>query len=190
MYHPQNKGYVYGKATKSLAEAKGWRVDALAARKSKTLNPPTKLTVQEAADAMLEAMEAGQIRNRSGDQYKPSVIRSYRGSLRRYILPRIGHARLSDLTRNRVQDLADWLLGEGFDPSTVRNAIMPLRVIFRRAVQRGDIAVNPTHDLELPGVRGRPRRIAPPEEAAALIAGRPSELQAVWSTAFYGGLRK
>ena len=190
VYHPESKGYVYGKTTKSLAEAKGWRVDALAARKSKTLNPPTKQTVQETAGAMLEAMEAGQIRNRSGDQYKPSVIRSYRGSLRRYILPRIGHARLSDLNRNQVQDLADWLLGEGFDPSTVRNAIMPLRVIFRRAVQRGDIAVNPTHDLELPGVRSRPRRIVPPEEAAALIAAVPSELRAVWSTAFYGGLRK
>ncbi len=63
---------------------------------------------------MLEAMKSGHIRNRSGDQYKPSVIRSYRGSLRRYVLPRLGHVRLSDLTRNQVQDLADWLAGEGY----------------------------------------------------------------------------
>jgi hypothetical protein len=38
------------------------------------------------------------------------------------------------------------LLAEGRDPSTIRNALMPLRVIFRRAVEDGDVAVNPcTH---------------------------------------------
>jgi integrase len=188
--HPGKGGKVYGKATKSQAEAKAWRVDALKALSQKTLTVPTKQTIKQAADEFLEAAESGQIRNRSGDQYKPSVVRGYRGSLRRYLLPRLAHVRLSDLTRNHVQDLADSLLAEGFNASTVRNAIMPLRAIYRRAVQRGDVALNPTHDLSLPAYRGRRDRIAPPEEAAALIAALPSELRAIWSTAFYGGLRK
>ncbi len=67
---------------------------------------------------------------------------------------------------------------------------MPLRVIFRRAIQRGDVAINPTNDLALPAVRGSRDRIASPGEAAGLIAAVPSDLQAVWSTAFYGGLRR
>jgi integrase len=33
-------------------------------------------------------------------------------------------------------------------------------------------------------------RIATPEEAAALISALPSDLRAVWSTAFYGGMRR
>ena len=41
---------------------------------------------------------------------------------------------------------------EGRDPSTTRNALMPLRVIFRRAVEDGDIAVNPCTHLRLPAV--------------------------------------
>jgi integrase len=188
--HPGKGGKVYGKTTKSQAEAKAWRVDALRALNQKTLTVPTKQTIKQAADEFLEAAESGQVRNRSGDQYKPSVVRSYRGSLRRYVFPRLGHVRLSDVTRNHVQDLADSLLAEDLNASTVRNAIMPLRAIYRRAVQRGDVAINPTHDLALPAYRGRRDRIAPPEEAAALIAALPSDLRAIWSTAFYGGLRK
>jgi hypothetical protein len=32
------------------------------------------------------------------------------------------------------------LLGRGLDPSTVRNALMPLSVIFRRAIEDGELA--------------------------------------------------
>jgi hypothetical protein len=88
--HPGKGGKVYGKTTKSQAEAKAWRVDALRALNQKTLTVPTKQTIKQAADEFLEAAESGQVRNRSGDQYKPSVVRSYRGSLRRYVFPAPG----------------------------------------------------------------------------------------------------
>ena len=42
-----------------------------------------------------------------------------------------------------MQDLADRMLSEGRDPSTIRYALMPLRAVFRRAVSRGEILVNP-----------------------------------------------
>ena len=59
--------------------------------------------------------------------------------------------KLSSITRADVQDVADRLLADGADPSTIRNALMPLRVLYRRALGRGEVAVNPcTH-------RGRPR---------------------------------
>ncbi len=47
---------------------------------------------------------------------------------------------------------------------------MPLRAIFRRALARGDVAVNPTSGLELPAVRGKRDRIVAPKEADALLA--------------------
>ena len=89
-----------------------------------------------------------------------------------------------------MQRLADELLGEGLDPSTVRNALMPLRVIFRRAIEDGDLAVNPTGHLRLPAVRGRRERIASPEEAQLLLAALPERDRALWATALYAGLRR
>ena len=85
--------------------------------------------------------------------------------------------------RADVQALADRLLARGLDPSTIRNALMPLRAIYRRAVEDGEVAVNPTTGLELPAVRGRRDRIASPEEAAALLAALPEDDRALWATA-------
>jgi integrase len=129
------------------------------------------------------------MRNRSGDTYKPSVLRGYETSMRLRVLPALGGARLSEITRVSVQDLADRMLAAGTHASTIRNTMMPLRVIFRRALARGEVALNPVAGVELPAVRGRRERIASPVEAAALIAAVPSEDQAVWATAFYAGLR-
>jgi integrase len=66
---------------------------------------------------------------------------------------------------------------------------MPVRVLFRRAVSRGELAVNPATGLELPAVRGRRNRIASPEEAAKLIAAAPEDDRAIWATAAHAGLR-
>jgi Phage integrase, N-terminal SAM-like domain len=69
----------------------------------------------------------GGIRNRSGDPYKPSARRSYERAMRLRILPAIGTIRLADLRRPDLQDLVDWLLSEGLDPSTIRCTVLPLR---------------------------------------------------------------
>jgi integrase len=101
----------------------------------------------------------------------------------------LGHLRLSAVTRNHLQDIADGLVAEGRAPSTVRNTLLPLRAIYRRAVSREQVPVNPTLKLALPTVRGRRERIARPGEAASLIAAAPARDQAIWATAFYAGLR-
>jgi len=135
-------------------------------------------------------MTSGRVRTRSGDLYKPSAIRSYEAALRDHIVPRLGRTRLGDLQHRDVQWIADDLLAEGRDPSTIRNALMPLRVIFRRAVEDGDLAVNPCTHLRLPAVRGRRERIASPEEAQRLLAALPDPDRAIWATALYAGLRR
>ncbi|HEX2459339.1 MAG TPA: tyrosine-type recombinase/integrase [Vicinamibacterales bacterium] len=135
-------------------------------------------------------MKDGTIRNRNRRPFKPSAIRSYEQSLRNYLRPEFGSVRLCDLTRNDIQDFVDALLAQGLDPSTVRNSIMPLRVIYRRAVRRGVVMVNPMTDLELPAVTGRRDRVASPAEAEALLAVLPEDDRAVWATAMYAGLRR
>ena len=150
----------------------------------------TPTTVRAATEEWLEGARDGSIRNRSGDQYKPSVIRSYEGALRLRILPDLGGAKLSDVRRRDVQHLVDRLLADGADSSTIRNSITPLRVIFRRAIARGDLAVNPTTGVEMPSPRKRHERIASPEDAVNLLNALPDNDRALWATALYAGLRR
>jgi integrase len=174
----------------TVAAARGWRADAQVGLRRGTLRAPTPTTLREAADAWIAGARRSSIRTRSGDVYKPSAIRSYEASLRTRVLPEFGAAKLSQITRLDIQDLADRLRAEGLDASTIRNSIMPLRVIYRRAVSRGEITVNPTLGLELPAVRGRRERVADPAEARQLLAALQPHDRAIWATAMFAGLRR
>lgn len=170
------------------AAAKLWRQDALVRARTAPRDAPT-LTVRQATENWLALARAGTIRTRSGQVYKPSALRGYDQALRDYIVPALGGTRLTDLRRRDVQHLVDDLVGRGMSASTVRNALMPLRALCRRALVRGDLLHNPTHGLELPAQRGRRDRVASPTEAAALIAQLPYDDRALWATAMYAGLR-
>jgi integrase len=157
------------KTFRSEAEAKTWRADALSALSRGGLRAPKPTTVRDAWEAWHKGANDGTIRNRSGDPYKPSAVRSYERAMRLRILDEFGATKLSDLRRPDLQEFADRLLAEGLNPSTIQVTLLPLRAIFRRAVSRGELAVNPCTGLELPAVRGRRERYASPDEAAALI---------------------
>jgi integrase len=178
------------KSFPTLAAAKAWRAEAQTAIRRGTMRAPSQVTLRDAAQAWLVGVRAGSIRNRSGDRYKPSVVRSYEIALRLRLLPELGGRRVADIRRADVQDFADRLLARGEEASTIRNTLMPLRAIFRRAVSRGDVAVNPTTGLELPAVRGSRDRIVAAEQAGRLIDALPERDRAMWATALYGGLRR
>jgi integrase len=82
------------------------------------------------------------------------------------------------------------LASDGWSPSSIHNALDPLRVIYRRARRRGEVAIDPLEDLDLEKPKGRRQRIAEVEEAAALLAALPEQDRALWGCAFYGGLRR
>lgn len=178
----------------SLTDARAWRADSYGKLRRRELRAPSSMTFVEAAGRWLEGVRAGSIRTRSGDAYKPSTIRSYESSLRGPkdgsggVLRELGSLRLSDLTVEDVQAYADQLLAAKARPSTIRNAIMPIRVICRW--RRREVAVNPTIGLTLPAVRNTQVRIASPEEAERLLfALKPSD-RVLWATAMYAGLRR
>jgi integrase len=173
----------------TLAAAKSWRADAVALANKGGLRAPKPTTVEQAWREWHAGAKARTIRNRSGDPFKPSALRGYAGAMRRHVLPELGSVRLAELSRPDLQDFADGLLAEGFSPSTIQVTLLPLRAIFRRALARGELAVNPCTGLELPAVRGRRERYASPEEAEALIAAAPERDRATWATALYAGLR-
>ena len=158
----------------TLAAAKGWRYDALVGLRHGTLRAAGSVTLRQAAEEWLAAAEAGLVRNRSGDPYKPSALRGYEQALRLRIVPALGAAKLSDIRRSDVQRLVNRMMAEELEPSTVRNMLLPLRAIYRQALALDEVAVNPTAGIQLPAVRGRRERIASPAEAARLIAALPA----------------
>jgi integrase len=117
-------------------------------------------------------------------------LRAYETSWRLRVGPAVGERRLADVTRRDLQDLRDALLTEGFNASTVVGTLMSLSVVYRRAVSRGEIVVNPTVGLEMPAVRSKRDRVASPEESALLLAALPERDRALWATAMYAGLRR
>lgn len=172
------------------SEAKAWRAEAVTAAGAGTLRTASRLTVEEAAWLWLEGAHSGAVRDRSGNVYKPGTLREYARSLRLRILPEFGAVRLSELRRPDLQAFADRLLATGVSPSTTANALNPLQAIYRHAVRREVVSVNPTRDLELPAANGRRERIASAAEASTLLEVLRPEDRALWATAFYAGLRR
>jgi integrase len=178
------------KTFRTLTEAKAWRQDAAGALRAGTLRASDGRTLATVAAEWLADARTGVIRNRTGDPYKPSALRSYETALRRRVLPRLGPVKFAAIRRADLQDLVDRLLAQGLSPSTVQCSILPVRAMYRRAVTRGDVAINPTTGLLLPAVRGKRDRIVSPEQARLLIAALPERERPLWATALYAGLRR
>src|SRR4051812_35164036 len=156
-----NARKMHARTFKEYPAAKAWRDDVRIAIRNGTLRPQSRQTVDEAADALLAGMRDGTLLDRSGKQYKPSTCRSYSQAVTKYLKPDpLERKRVTAVQRADMQDYVDRLRRKGLSASTIANKLDPIRVVFRRAMRRGEIAVDPTKDLELPAVRGRRDRIA------------------------------
>ena len=189
-YDKRAQRHLRGPWTYNLAEARAWRVDALARLQAGTLSAHRGPTVREAAAEWLAGIESGAIRNRSGRPFKPSAVSGYRRDMANRIMPAFGASRLAELTLPDVQRWADTLAAdEGLAPSTVRNVLNPLRALYAWALRRGLARVNPCANLRLPTGEKARDRIAAPSEAASLIAALGPRDQAALGLAVYAGLR-
>jgi integrase len=182
---------LHRKTFRVRAEAITWRDDVRVAVRTGTIRRQARATVAEAADTLVAGMIDGTILDRTGKPYKPSTRRSYEQAINGYLKrDPLACMALTSVRRRDVQDYVDRLRKQGLSPSTIANKLDPIRVIFRRALRRDEIAVDPTVELELPAIRGRRDRIASRVEAATLIDALPEAERALWATAFYAGLRR
>jgi integrase len=157
------------KTFSTQAAAKGWRSDSSSAVRKKLLRAPIPTTIEQAGQAWLQGARKGLILTRSGDPYKPAAVRAYEAGLRLRVFPALGFERLSDLSRIDLQVFVNGLLAEGLNPSTIVVTLLPLRAIYKQAMEVGDVAINPTTGLKMPAVRGGRDRIAAPEECVQLL---------------------
>jgi len=182
------------KTFRRKAEARSWRAEAKRAADKGTLRAPARdvRTLAGALRQFIAGMEAGTIRPKGRERYKPNTIRSYERALRVHIAPTgVGGIKVADVRRRDLQALADELLGTGLSIGTVSNVLNPIQAFYRRAIDRDELTYNPSERIDLPnGGSKRPKRIATPTEAAALLAALELEDRPVWATAFYAGLRR
>ena len=160
---PSYRAWVYDRRTNTrirksfsgkgaLAAAKGWRIDALSDLNRGKNIAPSKMTLRAVAEEWFAGAKATPptVLNRSGEVFKPSAIRGYESDLRRFVLPDFGGEKLSEIRRGDLQRLCDKLTGQGYSGSKVRNVVTALKSVFRWALDRELVSVNPTTGLRLP----------------------------------------
>jgi integrase len=176
------------------AEAKSWRAETKRAVDRGTLRVAAHdaRTLAVALRQFIAGMQAGTIRPKGREHYKPNTIRSYERALRVHIAPSaVGGIKVADVRRRDLQALVDELLAGELSAGTVGNVLNPIQAFYRRAVDRDELTHNPSERIDLPnGDSKRPKRIASPAEAAALLTALAPEDRPIWATAFYAGLRR
>ena len=86
-----NAGKRIRKTFPTKSAAKRWRQDAYPALRAGELSADRGPILKEAAMAWIDGLRNGTITNRSGDAYKPVVVRDYDRIFRARILPALGH---------------------------------------------------------------------------------------------------
>jgi integrase len=182
----------YGSRSKALKAATAWRAKHVAHVHDGGRIAQTHKTLCQVAEEWLAGAKASPptVLNRSQEPYKPSALRGYEADLKEYALKEFGAHRIADIGRGDLQAWVDRLIGEGHSGSKVRNIVIPLRVLYRHAVEREWVNRNPTIGLRLPNGHNARERAASPSEAARLLAALPAVDRPMWATAFYAGLRR
>ena len=131
------------------------------------------VTLRGAWETFRAEAEQGVARNRNGHQFKASTLRGYERGWKK-IDPELGAHRLTDIRRADIQAMIDRWIVKGWSPSTIRNSLDPLRVLYRRAIQRDVVVTNPTLNLEVPAdAESDPMRFASRDEAKELLNALP-----------------
>ena len=157
-------------------------------------------TLGDALQRLRADLEAGTAMTRSGKPYKPGVAKEYCQLIDRYVLPALRtdlvRIRTRELKRQHIAAFRDELLrgdpqtGAKLSGRTIRNAMMPLRAVVRREMERGVLEVDPFHKMSFPisGMR-QERRAATRQEAERNLNVLRDVDRVFYSVAFYGGLR-
>jgi integrase len=143
-------------------------------------------TFGEACEAWLEYIAHEKDR-------RPSTVKDYRNTVRRYLVAEFGEGTLlHTIDTARVDAFRERLLAERrLSRRTVQKILVLLHGILKRAKRKGWIASNPAEDAERVNVRRTGEfNVLTPEEVHAVARAEPSELRAaVYVTAAFAGLR-
>lgn len=189
-------GVRHTKSSKSRPEVEGWLRDSRRKRESGQPVQTPQRTVGAALAELRDELESGTALTGEGVDYKPSVRVSYLQSIDRWLVNaraprgRLAQVPVADLSTAHVQRLVADLRTAGKSPSTVRNILMPLRVLVRRESLLGNLDHDPFVKGVLPTGSGKRERFADRHEVDRLLDALDYPERAFFALAFYAGLRR
>jgi integrase len=177
-------GRKYSVYAKTRREAQERLRAALTARDNGIRPVAGRLTVA----AYLDDWLATSVRQRC----RPRTAESYADTVRRYIVPAIGHVALAKLEPEQVQGMLARLSARGdLSPTTVRYAYSVLRIALGRAVKHGRVVRNVCTLIDPPAKARHELRPLSGAQARQLLTGiRGDRLEALYVTALGTGLRQ
>lgn len=182
-----------GRQTKThstLAAARSWKRDVERAFEAGELSGDRAPRLRAAGDVWLEKAEAGIALARGDKPYRPSTLRGYRRAMEQHLYPALGDHRLDAISRGELNQLVQELQATGAAAQTVKNVVVPLRALYRDALDLGHVVGNPTVGVRVPAGSGRRMRFLSPGEIVPLLDALAAEDRALWATAIYAGLRR
>jgi len=176
----RRRRYVYGK---TRGEVVTRQRDALGLASKGVQPAPERLTVEAYLHEWVTERVPGTVAVRTAHLYAHAV--------ERYLVPTLGHRRLTKLSPTDVSRLLARLEEQGYSPSTRRMARATLRRALRAAEQEGLVERNVAAIAEGPRVPRREGRTLTPEQARTFIAAvRGERLEAAYVLALTLGLRR
>jgi integrase len=158
-------------------------------------NDAHKVTVGEIAKRWRKAAYSP----RRADALRSTTSADYESTLTRYILPRWGAVKLTDIRAGMLETWRNELLEKGaapdwkpLGPSTVRKALLVVGILYRYAMRDHIVTVNPASFVKKPSVRtrkGAEQRLTP-EQLAALFTHCSGRTRIVVRIAATTGMRE
>ena len=138
-------------------------------------SPPERV-----ADETLDAFAGRYLRAKAG-VFSPHTTKSVETEYRLRISPTLGHLRLSEVTRERVELWLADLVARASSRRMVTQAVATLRMILSTAVSWGRIITNPASRLRLPApdthIQQRVERVLTEEQLQRLFTDGPGNLR-------------
>lgn len=128
-----------------------------------TLNKP------EPADPTFGKFLDGWLKDFKRGTVKERTFHDYEYQIKRYVKPRLGNDKLSELTARRIQSVYNELQEAGYSPRTIAYAHSLIREALDQAVVDDLIDSNPALSTRRPTRKKKPVQVFTPEEAARFI---------------------
>lgn len=101
--------------------------------------------------------------------------RTYETSLKKYVLPSLGHKHVTSITRRDIRTLFENLLSQGVSPSTVSHVKVALGSAFRPLVEDERMPSNPTHGVKVKVPQTDPFNALEPDDFKKIVDQLPTE---------------
>lgn len=174
----------------SLAAARGWKRDVELAVERGQHTAGRAPVLHDAALAWLADARQGVALARGDRPYKPSTLRGYERCLDCDVYETFGNRRLDTITKGELNAFIQTLARRGLAASTIRNILVPLRALYRHAMDLEQVVMNPTRGIRVPAGSGRRERVAGVQEITRLLQALGERDRPLWATAIYAGLRR